>query len=126
MNSIRPPLPRAVATFVDAVNALDLEMFASVNDQLREFRGQEQIRSWAASEIIGEKFKMTVVDADRRYGNCVVNATVDGEFDKRGLPDPLLLTFYFSVQGERIIQLIILRNLPEHAATPGHSVDRPV
>jgi len=40
----------------------------------------------------------------RRYAN------VDGDYDKTGLPDPLPLTFYFSVRGDRIVQLIILRN----------------
>jgi hypothetical protein len=37
---------------------------------------------------------------------------VDGDYDKRGLPDPLLLVFYFSIHLERLVQLIILRNEP--------------
>ena len=39
-----------------------------------------------------------------------VTANVDGNYDKRGLPDPLVLAFYFTVQGDLIVQLIILRN----------------
>jgi hypothetical protein len=39
-----------------------------------------------------------------------VTANIDGNYDKRGLPDPLVLTFYFSAHGDRIAQLIILRN----------------
>jgi hypothetical protein len=35
---------------------------------------------------------------------------VDGLFDKRGLPNPLVLVFYFSSGGDKIVQLIILRN----------------
>jgi hypothetical protein len=35
---------------------------------------------------------------------------VDGLFDKRGLPDPLVLAFYFSSYDDKIVQLIILRN----------------
>ena len=83
MNSMRRSLPRAVATFIDAVNAFDLEMLmaafardAVVNDQLREFRGRERIRPWAANEFIGEKVTMTMVDAISHYGNCIVNAEV--------------------------------------------------
>jgi hypothetical protein len=37
---------------------------------------------------------------------------VDGDYDKRGLPDPLVLAFYFSVHREKVVQLIILRNEP--------------
>ena len=33
-----------------------------------------------------------------------------GDFDKRGLPDPLVIAFYFTVQSDLIVQLIILRN----------------
>jgi hypothetical protein len=34
-------------------------------------------------------------------------------YDKRGLPDPLVLAFYFSAHEDKIVQLIILRNEPE-------------
>ena len=44
------------------------------------------------------------------HGNFVVTANVDGNFDKRGLPDPLVLAFYFTSDNELIVQLIILRN----------------
>jgi hypothetical protein len=44
------------------------------------------------------------------YGHFIVTANVDGDYDKRGLPDPLVLAFYFSAYGDRIVQLIILRN----------------
>jgi len=35
---------------------------------------------------------------------------MDGTYDKTGLPDPLILSFYFSLRGDQITQLIILRN----------------
>ena len=31
--------------------------------------------------------------------------------DKRGLLDPLVLVFHFSARGDRVVRLIILRNL---------------
>jgi hypothetical protein len=31
---------------------------------------------------------------------------------KTGLPDPLLLTFYFTLRGDKITKLIILLNKP--------------
>jgi hypothetical protein len=53
---------------------------------------------------------MRVVKIVEHYGHFIVTANIDGNYDKRGLPDPLVLAFYFSACGERIVQLIILRN----------------
>ena len=46
----------------------------------------------------------------RRDDHVIVSANIDGSFDKRGLPDPLQLDFYFSARDDKIVQLIILRN----------------
>jgi hypothetical protein len=53
---------------------------------------------------------MNVTRVISHYGNFIVTANVDGNYDKRGLPDPLVLAFYFTAQGGLIVQLIILRN----------------
>jgi hypothetical protein len=37
---------------------------------------------------------------------------MDGDFDKRNLPDELILTHYFSVREGKIATLIIIRNEP--------------
>jgi hypothetical protein len=39
-----------------------------------------------------------------------VRFNVDGDFDKANLPDPLILTYYLSVQDQHITQIIILHN----------------
>jgi hypothetical protein len=53
---------------------------------------------------------MNVTNAINHHSNLIVTANVDGNYDKRGLPDPLGLAFYFTAQGDLIVQLIILRN----------------
>jgi hypothetical protein len=83
---------------------------ALVNDQLRDYWGKEAIAGWAACDIIGERLTLKVVNTVQHYGNSIVTAHVDGLFDKRGLPDPLVLTSYFSSQDGKIVHLIILRN----------------
>jgi len=115
--SKQPDLPPPVAAYVLATNLSDpdglLDAFAEeavVNDQLCEYWGKDAIRQWASRDIFGQRVTMDVVKAVQRNGNAVVTAHVDGDYDKRGLPDPLVLTFYFSVAGEKIVQLIILRN----------------
>ena len=110
-------LPTLVAAYVEASNNFDLERLMSsfaedalVNDQLRDYWGKPAIREWAKRDIIGERLTMNVTKVINHYNNFIVTANVDGNFDKRGLPDPLVLAFYFTAQSDLIVQLIILRN----------------
>jgi ketosteroid isomerase-like protein len=110
-------LPPLIAAFVEATNSFDLERLmlsfaddALVNDQLRDYWGKSAIRNWAERDIIGEKLTIAVTTVVKHYDNFVVTADIDGNFDKRGLPDPLVLAFYFTPHDDLIIQLIILRN----------------
>lgn len=36
--------------------------------------------------------------------------SMDGLYDKTGLPDPLVLTHYFTVRDDRIVRLITILN----------------
>jgi hypothetical protein len=110
-------LPPLAAAYVEATNSFDLERLvatfaddALVNDQLRDYWGKAAIREWAERDIIGERLTMDVTEVVEHYGNFIVVANVDGNYDKRGLPDPLVLAFYFTPHGGQIVQLIILRN----------------
>jgi hypothetical protein len=110
-------LPPLVAAFVEATNSFDLEQLlatfaddALVNDQLRDYWGKAAIKDWAERDIIGDRLTIAVTKIVSHYGNFIVTANVDGNFDKRGLPDPLVLAFYFTSHHELIVQLIILRN----------------
>jgi hypothetical protein len=114
-----PALPDIVMAFVRAMNTFDLAnlvgLFADdalVNDQLREWRGKDAIRAWAARDIVGDKMTMHVVGAVNHYEACLVTANIDGDFDKRGLPQPFVMKFYFSSFQDRIVRLIILRADP--------------
>jgi hypothetical protein len=110
-------LPPLVGAFVEATNSCDLERLmatfsddALVNDQLRDYWGKAAIRGWAEQDIIGERLIIAVTKVVKHYDNFIVTADIDGNFDKRGLPDPLVLAFYFTPHNDLIIQLIILRN----------------
>jgi hypothetical protein len=113
----RTLVPQVVIAYIRATNHFNLnaliETFADdalVNDQLRDYWGKAAIREWAATEIVGGRITMAVVNIVVHYRTIIVTANVDGDFDKRGLPDPLVLAFYFSAHGDKIVQLIILRN----------------
>jgi hypothetical protein len=110
-------LPKVVADHIAACNAHDIETWmatfapdALLNDISREFIGTEAIRAFGAKEIFGDNVTMVVHRAWDRYGNVTVDAKFDGTFDKTNLPDPLILTLYFTLQDGLITQLIILRN----------------
>ncbi|WP_207485804.1 nuclear transport factor 2 family protein [Arenibaculum pallidiluteum] len=112
-----PDLPPPLAAFVRATNDGDLETLlatfaedALVNDQLLDYWGKSAIRDWAIRDVIGDRLAMHVVRCVEHYGNIILTANVDGDFDTRGLPEPLVLAFYCSVSDGRIVQLIILRN----------------
>ncbi|WP_024520300.1 hypothetical protein [Bradyrhizobium sp. Tv2a-2] len=110
-------LPPPVAAFVEATNSSDIQRLmdtfaenALVNDQLRDYWGKPAIKEWAERDIIGERLTMNVTKLITHYGNFIATANVDGNFDKRGLPEPLVLAFYFTAHCNLIVQLIILRN----------------
>ncbi len=110
-------LPAVVADNIAACNAHDIEAWmatfapdALVNDFQREFAGTAAIRAFAEKEMFGAAVTMDVQRAVDRRGDVAVGARIDGTYDKTGLPDPLILTFYFSVRGGLINQLIVIQN----------------
>jgi hypothetical protein len=112
-------LPPPVTAYIQATNDHDSAAFlgcftddALVNDIQREFWGKSAIAKWAEREIFGPKVTMDVVRAVDHYGDLIVTAKFDGNYDKTGLPDPLLLTSYFTLRGHKITMLIILHNKP--------------
>jgi hypothetical protein len=121
MSTIAPTkMPAPVRAYFESMNDLDsagmVAVFAAdglVNDIQREFWGPAAIKRWLDRESIGDKVVTTkFVEAKEHYGDFIVAAEVDGEYDKTGLPNPLVLTFYFSLIGEQISRLIILANKP--------------
>ena len=113
-------MPAPVREYFTAMNALDSDGMAApftddglVNDIQREFWGPAAIKRWADKESIGDKVVWTGFREPRHHhGDYIVSATVDGEYDKTGLPDTLVLTFYFSLENDRITRLIISGNKP--------------
>src|ERR1700743_3699351 len=110
-------LPKVVADHIAACNAHDIDAWmatfapdAMLNDIQREFIGADAIRAFGAKEIFGDNVTMAVHRAWDRRGDITVHAKLDGTYDKTNLPDPLILSFYFSLRGDLITQLIILHN----------------
>jgi hypothetical protein len=108
-------LTGVLAEHVRAVNAFDTDAAtfaedAFINDVSREIRGLNAIRAFVAKEIVGDNVTMDVTEVIGHHGDTIVRAAYDGDYDKTDLPDPLILTNYFSVRDEKIISLITIRN----------------
>ena len=112
-------LAPVLAEFIAAVNAFDeaaiVATFADdalVNDVHREFWGTEAIRRWVAREIVGDRVTIAVTEVLDHYGDTIVRGRYDGDYDKTNLPDPLILTHYFTVRDGKIVTLIVIPNTP--------------
>ena len=113
-------LTGVVAEHVAAVNAGDLDAIvatfaedAYINDARREFRGSAAIRRFIAKEIAGDHIEMDVREVLEHYGDTIVRAAYEGDFDRTNLPDgDVVLTNYFSVRDGKIVSLVTVNNRP--------------
>ena len=112
-------LAPVLAEFIAAVNAFDEDAIvaafaddALVNDVHREFWGTEAIRRWVAREIVGDRVTIAVTEVLDHHGDTVVCGRYDGDYDKTNLPDPLILTHYFTVRDGKTVTLIVIANTP--------------
>ena len=79
------------------------------------FLGAPAIGRWLEREVVGDRVTMDVTSVLDVHGELAVDAVMDGDFDKTGLPDRLVLTHYFTLHDDRIVRLIIIRNEPTPA-----------
>jgi hypothetical protein len=91
-------LPPPVDTFVAETNSFDLGRLmvtiaddVLVNDQLWDYWGKAAIRGEAEQDIIGERLTIAITKVVKHHDNFIVTANIDGTFDNRQFPDPLIL-----------------------------------
>ena len=71
----------------------------------------EAIGKFIAKEIVGDHVTMEVREIIDHYGDIIVRAKYDGDYDKTNLPDELILTNYFTVSDGKIVSLFVIRNV---------------
>ena len=115
-------LSPVIAAHVAAVNAFDVDAIvatfapdALVNDNRREFWGADAIRGFVARELVGDRVTVEPVEVVEHAGMTVVHGRYDGDYDKTDLPDPLIMTNYFTVRDGLIDSLFVIRNVPAQA-----------
>ena len=112
-----------VAAFVEATNSFDLERlmvnFAGCACQ----RSAAGLLGQSGHQGLGRTGHRRRKTDDRSYGSREALRQLyryrryRWKFDRRGLPDPLVLAFYFTVHSDLIIQLIILRRRQRYLTT---------
>ena len=112
-------LPAVVVEHIAAVNAFDTDRIIStfapdayVNDNRREIWGIAAIRKFMAREFVGDHVTMEIREDIDHYGDIIVRARYDGEYDKTNLPDELIMSSYFALRDGKIISLVVIRNQP--------------
>jgi hypothetical protein len=105
-------LPEVAAAYVRATNNHDAAAFSAcfsdnaiVNDAGREFRGEEAIREWSDREIMAAQVTFEILGVTIDGGEVIVATRVDGNFDRTGLPDPLVINHHITANGNKITHL---------------------
>jgi hypothetical protein len=105
-------LPSTVEAYVRSINDHDPAAFdmliaadAVVNDAGRELRGRAAIKAWSVREIFDAKVTLEVLSSIEQGGETVVTTKVDGNFDRTGLPDPVVIDHHLTVDGDKICAL---------------------
>src|SRR5258708_762862 len=105
-------LPKTADEYVRSINEANRAAFdglfaadAVVNDAGREFRGAAAIKAWSDREIFDAQVTLEVLDVANRGGETIVTTKVDGNFDRTGLPDPVIIDHHIKVKGDKIVEL---------------------
>jgi hypothetical protein len=115
-------LPMVIKDFIKATNDHDGDAFihtfakeALVNDFARNFWGVDAIKKWSDKEIIGDKVTFEIDEVVDVHGDLLITALTDGKYDKSKSPDPTYLDYFFTVQGNKIVKLIVIKNKEKSA-----------
>ena len=110
-------LPAVIENFMAAVNDHNGDAFincfakdAFANDAARSFWGSEQIKKWSDKEMIADKVTMKPEVIMEHYGDYMITALTDGNYDKKAAPDPLFLDYFFTVKDDKIIKMFVILN----------------
>ena len=122
MSNETTKIPRVIQSFIEATNDHDSDAFintfaddALVNDVARSFWGKDSIKQWADKEIIDVKITAEVDEIIEHYGDFIITALIDGNYDKSKVPAPLYLDYFFTVNENQIVKLIITKNKEKSA-----------
>jgi ketosteroid isomerase-like protein len=115
-------LPAVIEAFIKATNDHDANAFmacfandAMVNDFARNFWGTDSIKKWSSKEMIGDKVTFEIDEVVDHHGDYIITALTDGNYDKSKSPDPTYLDYFFTLEGGKIVKMIVIKNKEKSA-----------
>ncbi len=113
-SSMTEEFSRLATEFMRTINKSDpnglIGMFcddAIVDDAGRIVRGSDAIQKWAAHDIFAASVTLDALDVSKHASGGTITAKLDGIFDRKGLPDPLVMTFDIALRGGKIAKLTL-------------------
>jgi SnoaL-like domain len=104
--------PPIADSYVRSINEQDslafMALFADaavVDDVGRTFHGLASIKDWSDREIFDVRVTLQVMDVVDLDGEVVITTEVGGDFDRTGLPDPVVIDHYIQANGGKIVGL---------------------
>jgi ketosteroid isomerase-like protein len=108
-------IPPVISEFIGASNKPDpssyLDCFsedAVVMDEGRERHCKEAIKKWSEDYHFGANVTLEPKEIKEDKDEVIVTFKLNGDYDKTGLPDPLLLDYHFRIKNIKIVNLSIL------------------
>ena len=105
-------LSKLASEFVRTINENDpsgfIGMFdddAIVDDAGRIVRGRDAIQQWTAHDIFAASVSLDALDVSEYESGVAITAKIAGTFDRKGLPDPLAMTFDIAFRCGKIAKL---------------------
>ena len=108
LNRLHPTLAAYLGTTNRHDPAAFLACFAEdavVHDVGRVWRGIDEIRGWSEREIFAPNVELEVLAASVHGDETVVTTRVEGDFDRTGLPDPVVIEHRIALAGDKISRL---------------------
>ncbi len=107
-------MPQVISDFIAASNKPDpagyMHCFAEgavVLDEGQTRCGKDAIKKWSDEYHFGAHVTMEPMEVREVENEVIVTCKLDGDYDKTGLPDPLLLDFHFHIMDSKITHLSI-------------------
>jgi len=60
--------------------------------------------------MIGDKVTMQAEEIIEHYGDYLITALTDGNYDKKVAPDPTYLDYFFTLKEGKIVKMIVVLN----------------
>ncbi|MDF2572336.1 MAG: hypothetical protein K0R55_3940 [Sporomusa sp.] len=107
-------MPQVIDNFIIATNKPDpdayLDCFAEdaiVLDEDQKRYGKAAIKKWSDENQFAVNVRLEPKQIKQDSNEIIITFKLDGDYDKSGLPDPLLLDFRFNIKDDKIIGLSI-------------------